>query len=138
MYNLPFFRLEKNNKILFWLGIQHSRDPQHSQWEFIKEKWQQFLKEAKFPMVAVEHALQDMHDTEESAIMNGGEVEFIGFLAKQIGAPVVCFEPDRHLEMNYLAKLFGREKTAYYYFARTVAQWHRLNIKILVEQYISG
>lgn len=135
-----FFKLQKGERILFWLGIQHSSDPKHPQHVFIKEKWQEFTKEAKYPLAVVEHPLhvQEVHDIEEEAIINGGEVEFTGFLAKQIGAPVACFESDRHDEMNHLAQLFGKEKTEYYYFARVVAQWYRLKVHIPLEQYITS
>jgi len=131
-----FFKLQKNNHVLFWNGIEHSCDYKHSQFQKLKIKWGEFLKLAKSPLVIVENNNSKVYPTEERAVKDGCEVGFMIFLAAKIAVPVKCFEPNRHNEMNYLAGLFSKEKTEYYYFARAVAQWYRVVKNGKVEEYV--
>ncbi len=133
----PFFELQRNNHILFWNGIQHSRDESHPQFQELKNNWERFFKIATSPLVVVEHQRSKSYTNEEESIKNGGEVGFITFLADKITAPVKCFEPDRHYEMNHLAKLFGKEKTEYHYFARVITQWYKVVKNGSIKEYIS-
>ncbi len=124
---IQFFRLEKNDHILFWLGIQHSRDINHPQFDEIETKWGEFLKEAKSPLAVVEGHPMDVVDADRNvAIERGGEVGLMEYLTKRDAVPIKCFEPYRDLEMDYVANRFGKEKTEYYYFGRAVAQWYRI------------
>ncbi len=132
-----FFSLKKNNAVLFYLGTCHSWDPKNQQFNFIKEKWSDFLKIAKNPFVIIESRGWKIHKTETEAIIRGGEIDFMAYLCHQANIPIACFEPDRGGEMNALLKQFSKEQVAYYYFARTVAQWHRLTQKPDINSYLS-
>lgn len=136
MNSLSFFKFKRNNRILFWLGIQHSQDYTHPQFQELKSKWEDFLKLAQSPFVIVENMMTEVYATEKESILKDGEVGFMSFLAKKASVPIKCFEPDRHEEMNLLAKQFGKEKTEYYYFGRAVAQWHSVIKSGDLEKYI--
>lgn len=131
-----FFFLKKNNAVLFYLGIQHSWNPANQQFNFIKEKWEEFLKIAKNPLVVVESPGWKVYKTETEAILKGGEINFMAYLCHQKNIAISCFEPDRGSEMSSLSKQFSKEQIAYYYFARVVAQWHRLTQKPEINAYL--
>lgn len=59
------------------------------------------------------------------SIVDGGEAQFVVHLARRDGAEVFSPEPDRLWEANKLAKEFGREAVAFYYFIRQIGWWHR-------------
>lgn len=131
-----FFNFQKNRRVLFYLGVRHSRDAGDSQFEFIRQKWNEFISLAKFPLAVIESDPKKLFESEGKAILHQGEAGFIKFLAKKSGVPVVCFEPDRNGEMNYLLNYFTKEQVEYYYFARIVAQWYRLIEKPSIEEYL--
>lgn len=131
-----FFSLKKNSSILFYLGVRHSWDPNDQQFNIIKEKWTEFLKIAKHPLVIVESRGWKIHKTESEAISKGGEIDLMAYLCHQVNAPISCFEPERGEEMNALLKQFSKEQIEFYYFARTVAQWHRLIQKSDINSYL--
>ena len=124
-----FFALNNKEALLFYLGVQHSWDPTNPQFNFIKTKWDEFLSKAKNPSVVVESHNWKVYDTENDAITRGGEIDFMVYLCHQKNIAILCFEPDRGSEMNALLKQFSKEQIEYYYFARTVSQWHRLKQK---------
>lgn len=131
-----FFSLKKNNSILFYLGVRHSWNPTDRQFNAIKEKWADFLKIAKNSLVVVESRGWKVYETETEAILKGGEIDFMTYLCHQVNVPISCFEPDRGSEMNALAQQFPKEQIEYYYFARVVAQWHRLTQKVDINSYL--
>jgi hypothetical protein len=132
-----FFSLDGNNAVLFYLGVRHSWDPKDPQFSFIKEKWGAFLKESKKPSVITESYTEETYKNETEAILKAGEVGFVLYLARSSNIPAYCFEPDRTSEMNHAAALFSKEETAFYYFARTVAQWYRLKQKPHLNEYLA-
>lgn len=132
-----FISLERNNNILFYCGVRHSWNPNDLQFVFLKEAFSQFLKVSKDPMAVVEAQNWVILSDENETIRQGGESSFIAFLCKQKNIPVVCFEPSRGDEMNALLEKFSKEQIEYYYFARTVAQWHRLTEKTEIHSYVN-
>lgn len=132
-----FFTLKNKGKILYYLGVQHSWDPDNPQFDFIKIKWNEFLSSAKNPTGVVESRNWKVFDTENEAILKGGEINFMAYLCNQKDIPISCFEPDRGSEMNALLEHFPREQIEYYYFARVVSQWHRLTQKPAIDSYLS-
>lgn len=131
-----FFSLQKNGRILFYLGVRHSRSVGDPQFEFIRQKWDEFMSLAKFPLAVVECKFEKIPETEKEVILKTGEAGFVEFLAKNNKVPVICFEPKRNEEMNYLLNYFTKEQIEYYYFARTIAQWHRLIEKPSIKEYL--
>ncbi|MEK7506940.1 MAG: hypothetical protein AAB585_00130 [Patescibacteria group bacterium] len=94
------------------------------------------MKCAKKPCAVVEGRTKKNPENEIDAIVYGGEIAFVAFLAHKAKVPVFCFEPPRSVEMNWLTQRFSKEEVEYYYFARIVAQWHRQNQKKSIEEYV--
>lgn len=115
-----FFSLTKNNSILFYLGVHHSWNPSEPQFKIIKEKWIDFLKIAKHPLVVVESRGWKIHIEETESIIKGGEIDFMAYLCHQTNVPIFCFEPKHGKEMNALLQQFSKEQIKYYYFARAI------------------
>lgn len=130
------FKLIKREHLLLWFGAEHTRDPRHPQFQELGKLWNEFVVNANSPLVVVENDRRGTYASNTEAIRSGGEIGFMMYLAAQAGVLVKCFEPNRREEMNHIEKLFGREKTEYYYFARTVAQWHRVVQKGSIEEYV--
>lgn len=135
--NPIFFSLQRNGKILFYLGVRHSRDDKDPQFEFIRQKWDEFVSLAKNPLAIVECGPGQIPETDKKSILKGGEHKFVGFLAKRDGTPAACFEPNQKEEMDYLLGRFTKEQIEYYYFARIVSQWYRLIEKPSIEEYLT-
>ena len=126
------FMIKKDDKQIFYFGAAHSFDPKHPQFESLRQSWDEFIKNAdqKPKVLVVEHWPTGRYlEDEKRAIVNEGEVGFISCLAFWSGVGVTCSEPERSLEFEFLAKSFPNEEVVYYYFARTVGQWHRLTEK---------
>jgi hypothetical protein len=137
--NPIFFSLKSvDGAILYYFGVQHSRDPKHPQFAFIKEKWNSFLNLAKASLAIGEtKGWKNIPSSEMESIAQGGESLFLAFLANQASVSYVCFEPEIGGEMNSLLKNFSKEQVEYYYFARIAAQWHRLASKPSIEEYVA-
>lgn len=103
---------------------------------FIKEKWSEFISQAQNPLAVVESEGWRVRAlTETESITQGGESGFTGFLARQSDVPVTSFEPDRAQEAAALLRKFSKEQIEYYYFARIIAQWHRMKNRPSVEEF---
>jgi hypothetical protein len=135
--DLEFISLKNKNSILFYCGVHHSWNPDDLQFPILKEKFISFLKESKNPTVVVETQHGTILSNEDETIQKGGEQSFMAFLCKQNNIPFFCFEPNRGEEMNALLERFTKEQIEYYYFARTVAQWHRLTEKPEIYSYLN-
>ena len=131
-----FFSLKRNDAVLFYLGVCHSWDPNNQKFKAIKEKWVDFLKITQHPFVVVESRGWKIYNEEVEAILNGGEIDFMAYLCHKANVPISCFEPNRGKEMNALLEKFSKEQIEYYYFGRTVAQWHRLTQKPDINSYL--
>lgn len=132
-----FFSFKKDNAVLFYVGVEHSWNPDNPQFIFLKEKFFEFLKIAKNPLTVVETRGCAMYTTEAEAITQGGEIGFMALLCHTNDVPIICFEPDRGEEMNALLKEFSKDQIEYYYFARTVAQWYRLIERPEINNYLT-
>lgn len=135
-----FFSIEKNNQYLFYFGAKHSFDPKHKQFRLLKNYWKKFLNKTKKKkaIVLVEGGERPVSKNEIQSIKEGGEGDFMTFLANQENIETVSPEPEEDYERSELLKKFSREEIQYYYFARVVYQWNNLLDKPDFEKYISA
>jgi hypothetical protein len=133
-----FYKIKSGDSFLYYFGEGHSFDPQNKQWETMKGFWAEFLKdtENKKRIVFIESGNLKPKDTEEQTIIEMGGGGLATFLAFQNGISTFCPEPDFKEQFAGLEKQFSHEEVAYYYFARTVSQWHRKNPKPDFEVYM--
>ncbi len=126
---IPYlFKIEKDNKHLFYFGEAHSFDPTNLQWVKLKEFWQEFIKvtEGKKRIVFTEGGLRPVEENEEKAILEHGGMGLITFLASLENIEVFSPEPSDTFERNELLKSFSKDEVQYEYFARMVYQWGRM------------
>ena len=140
-YVFPYsYKISKNNQHLYVLGVQHTFDPKNHQLKTVKKYWDEFLKETKKKncIVLVEGGKRPNIDDIDEAVRKHAEGGFIANLATKENIETYSPEPDEKYEVNQLVKKFSKEEIMYYYFARTVAQWHRLMQKPNIKEYIEG
>lgn len=121
-----------NHRILFY-GSEHTNNPEHSQFQDLDERWKRFRAEAEQPIALVEGRFDEVPESETkdrvASILNGGEAQFVVYLARKDSVEVASPEPDRIWEANQLANEFGRDRVAFYYFIRQVGWWNRFTEK---------
>lgn len=135
-----FFTLIENNQWLYFLGISHESDPSHPQNNYIKEKWDEFLKltEGLPRIVFQEGGLRDVSATEEEAITRDGEAGLIRYLSHKSNVEIISPELKKQDQLGLLTGKFERDAVAYFYFARTVDQWLRIKSDTSLELYIKS
>lgn len=134
-----FFKLNRRGNALFYFGARHSFDPADPQFKILEKRWGGFLKRTgrgAHRLVLVEGGLRPVSRSAVEAIHQGGEADFITFLASQSSVETYCPEPSMTKERNWLLRQFKKEEIQYYYFARTVSQWHRSGKKTPLSSYI--
>lgn len=112
-----------NQKLLFY-GSEHTSDPGHPQFRDLEERWGRFIAETDQSIVLVEGQFDEAppEQTRErlQSIVDGGEAQFMVYLARRDGIGVISPEPDKVWEANRLAEEFGRNAVTLYYLVRLV------------------
>jgi len=140
-HNIPYFYIIKfGDNFLYYFGEKHSFDFQDGQWVVMKNFWSDFLENTinKKRIVFIESGKPVIKETEEKAIREGGGSGLATFLASKENIGVICPEPNMSYQFSELEKYFKHEEIEYYFFARTVAQWHRNNPKPDFKKYIQS
>jgi len=116
---------------LLFYGSDHTNDPNSPQFSDLEERWKTFISEAHNPDALVEGHFDELSKDETTdmitSIINGGEAQFMVYLARRDGVPVHSPEPDRNFEATKLADEFGKDKVILYYFVRQLGLWNRYN-----------
>ena len=100
----PFtFEIEKDRKVLYYFGANHSSDPNNHQYPALREYWKKFLKvSGKDRIVLVEGGLRPVAESEQEAIEKGSEGSWVTYFANKENIPVACpdMSTEEFLEMN--------------------------------------
>lgn len=117
---------EKDGRLLVFVGVSHSNDPNHRQWSIVKAKWQDFVSH-KNPSkhLFIEGGIRPISDDLDSAIVNDGDPGFVQYHAQNDNVTFSSVEPDRVEEVEHLLEGFSQEEVMAYYFARQVEAWAR-------------
>ncbi len=129
-----FYKITNGKQALYYIGANHSYDPNNFQYDKIRNYWKEFLKETgrKNSIVLVEGGKRQTPKPEkdfgeDDAIKEGGEADFITYLAFKEGIETESPEPDDEFELKELNKNFSLEEILYHRFVRTADQWNRLS-----------
>lgn len=136
---LPYFYVvEEDDRSVWYFGSNHSRDPHNIQYRQLARFWRRFVHRArKKASVLVEDGPYPPAKSISEAIRTNGENGYITFRAAELGIPVSCPEPTYEEQVAKLQKAFTKSEIAYFYFARSVAQWQRGLRQDSFEAYIS-
>ncbi len=100
----PFtFEIEKDGKVLYYFGANHSSDPNNHQYPALREYWKKFLKvSGKDRIVLAEGGLRPVAESEQEAIEKGSEGSWVTYFANKENKPVACpdMSTEEFLEMN--------------------------------------
>ncbi|MDQ5949024.1 MAG: hypothetical protein QG589_150 [Patescibacteria group bacterium] len=138
-FSVPYVYSIKNmNQELLCVGSRHCYDPKDNEFEIIKKEWDDFYKrnQGKEMIVVVEGGVTSIEKSEEEAIVKGGEMSFVTFLANESGVSTICLEPQRGKIFNEIAKKHGRDKTFYQRMAQVMLQWNTYTEKPELEKYL--
>ncbi len=95
----------RNKQCIFYFGANHSRDIKNSQYDQLRGFWLKFLETTGATtdnlrkdscIVLVEGSTRKLYDSEEEAITNGSEGNFITLLSHKAGIQCIC--PDITLD----------------------------------------
>lgn len=131
--------LNKNNQYLYYFGSRHSFDPKDTQFETIEKFWIDFTEKTngQKSIVFLEGRNRPALETKEKAILEGGEMHFVAYLAKQQGIKTFSPEPPDKLQFEKALEHFSKEEIGYYFFARVCYQWNRMIDKPDFDIYIN-
>jgi len=133
-FTLPYIvEIQYADQSLLFYGSEHTNNPEHHQFQDIEERWDRFIADTSEPIALVEGRFDEVSEDETkdraASIINGGEAQFVVYLARKDGVKVASPEPDRLWEANELAKEFGRDNVIFYYFMRQLSLWNRYTVK---------
>lgn len=137
-YHPYFYKIQSTGKVLYYLGCQHTYNPEHPQFNKIRDLWAKFLVEkGEDSVIVVEGNLRQVGIDEIDAISNhGGEGGLITYLAFKEGIPVECPEPNKKdLAEEMLSKGFSKDEIVYDWFTSMALQYHRTNEKRVFSEY---
>lgn len=129
--------VQRNGQSLVFYGSEHTNSPEHPQFQDIEDRWNSFIANTAKPIALVEGRFDEVSEAETKdrtkSITDGGEAQFVVYLARKDGKEVASPEPDRVWEANELAKEFGRDNVVFYYFIRQLGWWNRFTEKLNVQ-----
>lgn len=141
-FHMPYVvEIRLSGKHMLFYGSDHLTDPEHPQFEDIEARWERFIASSASPIALVEGHFDETPESEtgdrEQSIMQGGEAQFVVYLARKAGVAIVSPEPDRVWEANELAKEFGREQVIFFYCMRQISWWKRVAQTADVQAHIT-
>lgn len=124
--SLYSFDIHKYGKYLYYIGSNHSFNPEDEQYALIERRWNEFSQLAKNerPIVFVESKVWPIESSKLEAIKKHFENGFITYLASQRRTEIYCPEPDPTWERNELLKAFSKDEIQTYYFVRLCWSWN--------------
>jgi hypothetical protein len=138
-YSYPYFyKLQRDNNWLYFLGAQHSNNPADSQFEKINALWEEFLTitSDKPRLVLVEGGITPIGSNKVEAIEKYAEPGYTVFLASNSKVSVMSPEPPESLEVQELLQKYDKEAVAVYFYCNMVSQWQRFNVKEDLDTYV--
>lgn len=120
---------QRGNQHILFYGSTHTNNPDDPQFSDLETRWEQFISLVEKPIVFVEGHFDQVSENETrdrtQSILAGAESQFMVYLARHSGVPVISPEPDRIWEASKLAKEFGRDSVVFFYFVRQLGYWNR-------------
>lgn len=136
-----FYKHIKENKILYFLGAQHSNDIEHPQFSKMEEYFKQFLQEVRTnknnSVILIEGTVGPIkeEDTREQLVREYGEVGVALYLGYKNNISVVSAEPNVEDQIFEMLKKYTKEEVVLFYFLNIVYQWVRSESKESIEEY---
>lgn len=141
-WKVPYlYSFERGGQILYYFGSKHTHDPVHPQFEFLHEKWQDFLEKTrgKKSIVIHEGIVNEKNLVSlERVIGQYGESGAIVFWANQEHIPFFRPEPTIEYEAEKLLKEFSKEEIFYFYIIRGIVTWQRTIIRKEFDEYVKA
>ncbi len=138
-YPIPYiYSIQSNVQEFVYFGSRHSYDPKDAMFETLRKEWNEFYDRNKDRemVVLVEGGVRAVKASEEEAVLKGGEMAFITFLAHERTVPTDSFDLVKADIFDELAKKYDAEKVFYERMAQVVLQWNTLVEKPAFDNYM--
>ena len=139
--SIPYtYVLNKGVQYIYYFGSKHSFDPEDKQFASIEKMWDEFVTKTvgQKRLAVLEGGNRPALETREKAILEGGEMHFVAFLAKQANIATISPEPPEPFRFSEMLKHFSKEEIAYYDFAMVCYQWNNKEVKPDFDEYVSS
>jgi len=140
-HETPYFYIVRSNEqILYYFGTQHSIDPNHPQFNLLKQKWNEFLNEAKAKktLVLVERNIKDdKQNTLEESISKYGESGAGMYFAFENSSEFKNPEPKIEEIVTFLLKNYSKEEILYFYESIAINHWQKNKIQQNINEFLS-
>lgn len=135
-----FFEIEKQGRLLYYFGSNHSFDPDNKQYHLLENYWEEFCRKTKSlnSLVLVEGGIRPVAENAKEAISKGSEANFITYLAAKKNYDRDTADTSRAVETQNLLTKYTKEQIQYYYFARVVYQWGNMLERPNFDEYINS
>ncbi len=129
-----------NGQYIYYMGVSHSADPKNPMYDIIRAFWQDFLShtEKDKAIAFIEGGDWPMSESEEQAILKGGDSQFTKYIATRDGVETISPEPPEDEKFRYFLQHFTKDEIVYYEFARMAHQWNKLLEKPDFDEYTEG
>ena len=141
-HKTPYFYVYKSkNQLLYYFGSNHSHDPNHPQFNLLKEKWSEFISNTKKTKRAVIVEACEMSNKEltlETSIIKRGEVGAGAYLSNKSESLLAFGEPKENEIINYLLKNFSKEEILLFFESIAIEFWHNSKTNKSIEEFLSN
>lgn len=118
--------LNASNQILYFFGARHTNDPSDTQFDQIKQLWNEFANNSRTERaVFIESLIHEVPAEYEKAIEKYGEAGATYWLANKTGLIVTCPEPNNTEQRKALCILHKPQIVAYTFIVQNLAAWFR-------------
>jgi hypothetical protein len=138
-HKIPYtYKIKKGEQCLYYFGSKHSYDPKNKQFNEIRDFFNDFLNQTikETSIVFVEGGERPVASSEEKAILDGAEMNFVTYLASKADRNVTSPEIPDQERFELLHKHFPKEEIAYYCFIQVCWQWNNIEMKNDFKEYI--
>jgi len=137
-FDVPYvFKKEKDNKLVTYIGVRHSFNPDDKQFKTIEDEFNNFkdLKGNKVVMIEGGDKWQTL-ETNSETIRRYGEPAFIKKLAIENGFEFVSPEPTKEEMNDFIKDKFSEEEIVYYKVAQQSLHYKNMQNKPNEEEFL--
>ena len=141
-HETPYFYIYKSkDKSIYYFGSSHSHDPNHPQFNLLKEKWNEFhykTRDEKTVVILEAHEIPNREETLERSIIKYGESGAGAYLAYESRSSIILGEPETDNIINYLLKNFSKEEILFWYECQAIKFWQDHKRNRSIQEFLSS
>lgn len=140
-HEIPYFYIHRSkNQSIYYFGSNHSHDPNHPQFNLLKEKWNEFIdksKKSERTIIVEAKENSNKETTFEKSIIKHGEVGAGCYLANESKLLLTFGEPKDDDIVNHLLKNFSKEEILLFFESIAISFWQKHRADRDIEEFLS-